>query len=247
MKVEANILSSGCPHPMEKSSPSFITKQQERCRGRKHLAAEVLIQLGVRRGAGSGESLTLPKSPGPPTSPTPKGTFQGSFHGAFGSLGLDGPLPVGEHHFRLLVSLLLPWRSSSVPLLLSPPPYLSDGALFQMLPPFVVFSFHLLPSCHLHLPISSEPVSVRRPEAGSGFPHPVPPASPPGAPIPSVAQAPDLVFIVDFSLSLSSSALHASASPRGSLPPNVSTLSCPLLCPVLQGATVCCRDSCTTS
>lgn len=120
MKVEASILSSGCPHPVEKSSPSFITKQQERCRGRRHLAAEVLIQLGVRRGAGSGESLTLPKSPGPPTSPAPKGTFQGSFHGAFGSLGLDGPLPVGEHHFHLLVSLLLPWCSSSVPLLLSP-------------------------------------------------------------------------------------------------------------------------------
>ena len=106
-----------------------------------------------------------------------------------------------------------------------PPPYLSDGAIFQMLPPRVVFSFHLLPSCRLHLPISSEPVGVRRPEVGSGFPHPVPSASPPGAPIPSVAQAPDLVFIVDYSLSLSSSALHASASPRGSLPPNVSTLS----------------------
>lgn len=68
---------------------------------------------------------------------------------------------------------------------------------------------------------SPEPLSVRRPEVDSGFPCPVPPASPPGDPVPSVARAPDLSIL---HLSHPLHRVHQQA-PVALCLPNVSTLS----------------------
>lgn len=170
MKIEPSILSPRCSDPVEeKRSPSFITKQREKCRGRKHLAAGVLIQLRERRGPGSGESLTLPlpKTPMPPISPTPKGIFQGSLPGPVRSVGQGGPLPVPED--TTVLSLLLP-----------PPLYLSEGVIFPHAPS-LEWSFL---STFCPLDISACPVSRasrhKTPKGGLWVPHPVPPASPPG-------------------------------------------------------------------
>lgn len=99
MKVEPSILYSRCSDPVEeKRSPSFITKQRQQCRRRKHLAAEVLVQPRERRGRGREGSLKLPlpKTPVPPISPAPLGSLQGSFPGPVRSAGHGGPVPVPE-------------------------------------------------------------------------------------------------------------------------------------------------------
>lgn len=116
------------------------------------------------------ESLILPfsRSAMPSILPTPKGTFQASLHRPLRSVGHGGPpSPSCEHHCPLLVSFLLPWRSSSVPLLLL---YSGKGVV---LPPWVVLPspahVSAQPTGLLHLPVSQS-LSVRCSNVNSGYP-----------------------------------------------------------------------------